>query len=168
MAPTSRLAWPVLALALTAVACASTQPAVSVTTGSRVLVRLYEARQDLVLALANESHPDLQDMYSSERMDAALKLAPDELMGELLASLDNAGMDTFGTEEAEPGGSRGYLMVQHGLERRVFPAPDRSASGEARQAWARMKLIMDHYYQHVGSLQYVANPGGRSIFRGDD
>jgi hypothetical protein len=155
---------PALALALLAGACASTSSS-AVADGSRVLVRLYDAKQGIELALANKSHPGLQDVYSTERSSAALKLAPDDLVGDLIASLDQAGMTTYGKAESPSSDDKGYLLVDLDGEQRIFAQPAKGSPAEERQAWARIKLVMDHYYQHVGSLQYVENPRGGAIFR---
>lgn len=144
--------------------CATTLPAVPVPEGSRILVRLYDGRQGIELALANASHPELQGAYSRPRTHAALKLAPDELVGELLASLDRGGLEQFGRPGDEPPEPRGFLLVRRDEQQRVFAEPDRSAPAEERQAFARIKLLMDHYYQHVGALQFVDNPAGARLF----
>ncbi|MFT7461827.1 MAG: hypothetical protein ACI9EF_000161 [Pseudohongiellaceae bacterium] len=144
--------------------CAST-PSVPVPVGSRVMVRLYDANSGIELALANESHPGMQEVYSHARVDASLKLAPDELMGQLLASLSNNGFDRFAQDEQPPKGKkRSYLAVEHDGRHSVFNQPARSADVETHQAFARMKLLMAHYYTPVGSLQYVDNPEGGDIF----
>lgn len=144
--------------------CAST-PAVPVPSGSRVIVRLYDARSGIELALANESHPGYQEVYSQARADASLKLAPDELMGQLLASLDRNGFNLY----ARPGrvpkpGKRSYLAVDHDGRLTVFSEPPRSANPDMRQSFVRLKLLMDHYYKPVGSLQFIDNPAGSALF----
>jgi hypothetical protein len=155
-------------LAALGAACATTVPAVPVAAGSRVVVRLYDAGTGIELALANESHPELRDVYSQQRESAALKLAPDQLVGELLASLDAAGFDPFGQPAArEPDRATSFLSVRHDGSLRVFPRPVAGDAVEQRQAFTRLKLVMDHYYRHVGSLQFVENPQGEQLFRED-
>lgn len=153
-------------LVLAQVACASAVPAVPVAPGSRVVVRLYDARSGIELALANESHPELRHVYSEARASATLKLAPDQLIGELLASLDLAGFATYGQPAPhEPPRERGFVSVSHDDLLRVVSEPSKGADAELRQAWSRLKLVMDYYYQHVGSLQFVTNPKGDDVFR---
>ncbi len=144
--------------------CAST-PAVPVPSGSRVIVRLYDAKGRIELALANETHPGFQEVYSHARADASLKLAPDELMGQLLASLDLNGFNAYATSGAAPGqGNVSYLAVDHDGEQVVFVEPPRSADIEKRRTFTMLKLLMTHYYTPVGSLQFVENTEGGGIF----
>lgn len=146
-------------------ACAST-PSVPVPPGSRVHVVLDpDGPGGLALELANASHPDLADVYSQRRSTAQLKLAPDQLMGELLASLDANGLGEYGVADGVLPDSGAWLLVEHDDARTVMARPG-SDDVEARQAWVRLQLTIDHYYQHVGALQYVANPDGRDVFRG--
>ena len=140
-------------------------PEVPVATGSRVLVRLYDGKSHLELVLANKSHPDLQGIYSRKRADANLKLAPDQLMGQLLASLDRSGLADYGIVSAGEPASGAFLLVTHDDQTRVFERPDQTATLEARQAYNRMKLVMDLYYSKVGSLQYVENEEGAALLQ---
>jgi len=146
-------------------ACASV-PSVPVPAGSRVVVRLYDPEDGVELALANETYPELADIYSKARPDPNLKLAPDQLVGELLASLDNAGLAAFGRSGGpdDPHGAQGYLLVDQDGRQRVFPEPAPEAGVEERRAFIRIKLVMGEYYQHVGGLQFVDNPRGRALF----
>ena len=147
--------------------CASPPPAVPVPTGSRIVVRLYDAQSKVELALANESYPELADLYSRRRQDASLKLAPDRLVGELLYSLEEAGLSTWG-RSGEPDavkGSDGYLWVDRDGLQRVFAEPGSGANGDERQAWTLVKLVMTEYYKHVGGLQVIDNPEGHDLFR---
>ena len=152
-------------------ACASV-PYIPVEEGSRVVVRLYEPKgadgRQVELALANESYPELADLYSTRRADANLKRAPDRLVGELLASLDGAGLGVYGRRGApdDPRGSRGYLFVDHDGVRTLFDEPPPGSDPEERKAYILMKLIMNEYYSHVGSKQYIDNPAGHDIFEG--
>lgn len=133
--------------------------------GSEVLVRLYDARQDLELALANESHPGLTDLYSQRRADGTLKLARDDLMGELVADLQRNGFGDYGHPSASPGAVGSYVLLELDGVRRVFREPGSDADAGERQAFVRMKLIMNYYYTHVGSLQFVDNPNGAEMLR---
>ena len=151
---------PVLGLA----GCGLLGGAEPVPEGSAVVVRLHDPNQAIELALANESHPGLNDVYSHERQHANLKLAPDQLMGELLESLRGGGFERFASERA-PVGGRAFLSVDRDGRELVFVQPTSVASDEERQSWAILKLIMDHYYQHIGGLQYVANPDGSFRFK---
>lgn len=169
-----------LLLGLAVGACASI-PEVDVPAGSRVEVRLYDAGQAIELHLANASHPDLQDVYSERRRSAALKLAPDQLMGQLLASLERAELDVYGTQVAgQPAGADAGAAYSAGFREALFGVPPRTglavrrgaawtrfrepaadASEQERAAFARCKLVINEYYSHVGGLQYIANPEGR-------
>lgn len=133
--------------------------------GSRVIVRLYDARSGIVLALANESHPALQEVYSHAREDASLKLAPDQLMGELLAALDRAGFGLHARQNRVPDDkNRSYLMIERNGQQAVFAEPPPSAETPGRQSFMLMKLIMDHYYTPVGGLQFIDNSRGGDFF----
>ena len=149
---------------MTFITCAST-PAVPVPSGSRVIVRLYDAKSGIKLGLANETHPGYQEVYSHARADASLKLAPDELMGQLLASLDRTGFNDYASPGPSPADeSRSYLAVEHDGRQTVFVEPSRSADIECRRAFSQLKLLMTHYYTPVGSLQFIRNPDGGAIF----
>ena len=147
--------------------CAST--AAPVPDDSRVLARLYDAQRDLELALANQTHRDLQQLRSQVQANANLKLVGNDVMGELLLMLDRNGMNEFGVarDGPIPEGS-GYLLVEYDDLRRVFLEPDAGDPATARQAYIRLKRVMGYYYGHVGSLQYVENPDGPAIFRSAD
>lgn len=151
-----------------AVACSSI-PEVPVAAGSRVQARLYDATQGIELWLVNRSHPELGDIYSHRQADGDIKLGTDQLMGQLLASLDRAGLEEFGAEgvpdEARTR-SRSYLFVQHDEVRRTFLQPAGTASEAERAAFARLKLVMNEYYRHVGGAQFVDNPRGGELLRG--
>ncbi|GJM21966.1 MAG: hypothetical protein DHS20C15_18810 [Planctomycetota bacterium] len=171
-------------LGLSAGACSSI-PEVTFPAGSRVEVRLYDAEQGIQLALANETHPGLQDVYSEQRKNADLKLAPDQLIGQLLASLERAGFDRHATRGGSgpstgaraigaPGGTASKTLGAalpsslHVLRDGVWSEwlePQDSADREARTAFGQCKLIMNEYYSHVGGLQFVANPEGHSRLR---
>jgi len=132
------------------------------------MVRYVDPSAGIELALANETYPELADVYSRPRTDASLKLAPDRLMGELLASLQRAGMNDYSSrgrpEDSPPG--RAYLFVDQDGAQRLFPKPMSAAAEEARRAFVAMTLVMTEYYQHVGGGQYVDNPDGHDFFRG--
>lgn len=162
MARPSHLLMAPLLLALAA--CASTPGEVSVPMGGRVLVRLYDSRSGAELALANESHPELADVYSSKRSKAVLKLAPDELMADLLTSLEREGLSRYARSDDEPPQSGSWLLVDHGDQHQLMVQPGSNGSVDERQAWGKLKLLVGYYYQHVSGLQYVENPDGASIF----
>ncbi|MHC4844629.1 MAG: hypothetical protein ACYTCU_00555 [Planctomycetota bacterium] len=133
---------------------------------ARLMVRLYDARNNLLLELANESHPDYQDVYSSARATASLKLAPDDLMGDLIRDLDRLDFEGLAAEGAAPaGGVRGWVEVREGNRARAFILPADSASAEALESFANMKHVVAYYYQHIGGLQFIDNPQGADIFR---
>jgi hypothetical protein len=149
-------------------ACAGPGGAAS---GDRVLVRLYDAENDTCLELANASHPDLRDVYSQRRPDADLKLAPDDLMGQLLQSLDSVRFGALSTPGAPPPeeltaaeGLRGWVEVAHNGEVRTFRVPALRPSADQLQAFTRMKLVISEYYSHVGGLQFIDNPQGHRVF----
>ncbi len=135
--------------------------------GEKLLVRLYDARHELRFELANESHPDLAGVYSEPRTEASLKLAPDTLMAELLEDLGQEGFERLasdGTPPAAPPG-RGWVEVRTGDRSRSFVVPpDTAASPEQVNAFVHMKLIISEYWSHLGALQYIENPQGKSIF----
>jgi hypothetical protein len=139
--------------------------------GHRVLVRLYDAEDDVRLELANESHPELRDVYSRPREDAALKLAPDALMDDLLASIEQIHFEQLATpgeppaeQEAAPRGLRGWVSVSEDGEQRTFLVPAQQPTAEQLQAYTRMKLVINHYYSQVGGLQFIRNPQGHELF----
>lgn len=146
-------------------ACATT-PAVPVPVGSRIVIRLYDGATGIELALANESYPELKDLYSRSRQDASLKRAPDQLIGELLFSLNKIGLKAYGVpgRPLEPRGSDSYLFVEQDGLATVFPKPSNADSIEERRAFSHIKLVMNEYYRHVGSKQHVDNPDGAAYF----
>ena len=173
-----------LLLGLSVGACSSI-PEVKFPAGSRVEVRLYDAEQGIQLALANETHPGLQDVYSEQRKNADLKLAPDQLIGQLLASLERAGFDQHAkrggrgpTAQAQaigaPGGAASHTLgapqpsslhvLRDGVWSEWLEPPD-GADREARTAFVHCKLLMNEYYSHVGGMQFIANPEGHSRLR---
>lgn len=141
-------------------------PEIPIEPGSRVVARLYDADRRIELALANESHPDLQDVYSTQRSDASLKLAPDQLMGQLLSSLERAGFADYAQTSFSLPRGIGFLSLRQDGALRVFEAPAGRADSDTRQAYTRLKLVMDLYYSKVGSLQYVENEQGHRLFEG--
>jgi hypothetical protein len=136
--------------------------------GRRVVVGLYDAKGPVHLDLANQSHPELADVYSHQRQDASLKLAPDELMLDLVRDLDQLAFSELAAEGEPPGDGpavRGWVSVTDGASRRIFVLPAQGASREQLEAFAGMKLVINEYYTHVGGLQFVNNPQGHDIFR---
>ena len=133
------------------------------------MVGLYDAKTDLHLDLANESHPDLANVYSQERRDANLKLAPDDLMQQLVRDLDErlgfAKLAAAGEPPAPGAGIRGWITVQQDAGRRTFVVPAQNATAEQLQAFVNMKLVLNDVFMHVGGLQFVNNPQGADIFR---
>lgn len=133
------------------------------------MVGLYDAKTDLHLDLANESHPDYAKVYSQERRSADLKLAPDELMEQLVRDLDErlgfAMLATAGDPPAPSAAIRGWVTVQQDASRRTFVVPARNATAEQLQAFVNMKLVLNDVFTHVGGLQFVNNPQGADIFR---
>lgn len=168
-----RIAALLLALAAGFSACSSpgaagAGPAGANSAGKRVRVALYDAKGDVRLELAPQSHPDLADVYSHPRPDAALKLAPDELIDDLLRDLERLGFSARAAAGAPPPASpavRGWVSVEQGRSARTFVVPAAGAEAEALQAFAHMKLLINEYYTHVGGLQFVNNPQGHDIFR---
>jgi hypothetical protein len=164
---------PALGLALLAAlaACAGTVGDASragLRPGRRVVVGLYDAKGAIRLELANASHPDLADAYSHPRPDAALKLAPDELLDDLVRDLGRLGFEGLGKDGPPPAadsGVRGWVSLNQDGRLRTFVVPAMGASPEAQQAFAYMKLAFNEYYTHVGGLQFVNNPQGHDIFR---
>ncbi len=129
---------------------------------------LYDAKGDIHLELANASHPELAGAYSQPKPDAALKLAPDELVDDLVRDLGRLGFDDLGAEGPPPAakpGLRGWVTLNQDGRLRTFVVPAQGAAPEALQAFAYMKLTFNEYYTHVGGLQFVNNPQGHDIFR---
>ena len=71
--------------------------------GQRLTVGLYDGKNDVHLELANESQPDFEDVYSRRRADASLKLAPDDLMGDLVGDLQKLGFEALSKVGVPPG-----------------------------------------------------------------
>lgn len=135
--------------------------------GSRIVVRLHDGETGVTLALANESYPELSGLYSRSQGHATMKLAPDKLIGELLYSLDHVALADYGQDgrPAELRGKESYLFVEQDGRETVFPKPGPAAPIDARRAFTHIKLVMNEYYRHVGSKQFVENPDGADIFR---
>jgi hypothetical protein len=130
---------------------------------------LYDARHQLHLELANESHPELADVYSTKRSDNTLKLAPDALMADLIRDLSREGFDKLATDGEPPSiaPGRGWVTVQQGDRTRTYVVPAETvATAEQLGAFTRMKLWINEYYSHLGALQFIDNPQGAAIFKG--
>ena len=156
------------ALLLTLLAALSACAGPGAATSHRVLVGLYDSKTDLHLDLANASHPDFANVYSHQRRNADLKLAPDELMDQLVHDLDErlgfAALAAAG-DPPEPGaGVRGWVTIQADDSKRTFVVPAQGATAEQLQAFAKMKLVLNEVFTHVGGLQFVNNPQGHDIF----
>jgi len=130
-------------------------------------VRLYDAHTGVRIELANQSHPDYRDVYSRPRPEAALKLAPDELMDELLDRLDDLNFDQLSAPGAPPQGADllGWLEVVQDTEARTFAVPRAGATREQLSRFAQMQFLVSDTYTHVSGLQYIDNPEGAELFR---
>ncbi|HTE06853.1 MAG TPA: hypothetical protein VK824_11700 [Planctomycetota bacterium] len=134
--------------------------------GDRLLVRLYDARHEVRLELSNESNPDFADVYSREQRDAALKLAPDQLLGELVADLDTLGFDRLSASGQPPAaGARAWVEIRKDGASRTFAVPEKDATAEQLTAFANMKLTVNEYYTHVSGLQFIDNPKGAALLK---
>jgi hypothetical protein len=133
-----------------------------------VVIGLYDAKGDIHLELANASHPDLADAYSQPRPDATLKLAPDDLVDELVRDLERLGFGELASAGPPPAAGpavRGWVSLQRDGQSRTFVLPASGAPPERQQSFADMKFRIHDYYSHVGGLQFVNNPQGHDIFR---
>lgn len=130
-------------------------------------MRLYDAHTGVRIELANQSHPDYRDVYSRPRPEAALKLAPDELMDELLDRLDDLNFDQLSAPGAPPQGADllGWLEVVQDTEARTFAVPRAGATREQLSRFAQMQFLVSDTYTHVSGLQYIDNPEGAELFR---
>ncbi len=134
--------------------------------GDRLLVRLYDGRSKVLLQLSNESNPDLADIYSTEQPDASLKLAPDELLDELIADLDTLNFQTLSTPGAPPAsGVRGWIEVRRNGSGRTFAVPTVGPTADQLSAFVYMKLTVNEYYSHIGSAQFIENPEGGALLK---
>jgi hypothetical protein len=135
--------------------------------GDRTLVRLYDAHTGVRIELANQSHPDYRDVYSRPRTEATLKLAPDELMDDLLDRLDDLHFDQLSAPGAPPQGDDllGWLEVVQDAEARTFVVPRAGATREQLSRFAQMQFVVSDAYTHVTGLQYIDNPEGAELFR---
>jgi len=136
--------------------------------GDRAMVRLFDADTGVLLELANESHPQWQDVYSQARRAAELKLVPDELLGQVLVAFEEAGFDELAAEgpapEAGPG-LDGWIEVRLGDSLRHLAMPEGSLDRPRLAAYARMKLAVLEAYQSVAGLQLIDNPSGHELFK---
>jgi hypothetical protein len=130
-------------------------------------VRLYDAHTGVRIELANQSHPDYRDVYSRPQTEAALKLAPDELMDELLERLDDLNFDQLSAPGAPPQSANllGWLEVVQDTRARTFVVPRAGATREQLSRFAQMQLLVSDAYTHVTGLQYIDNPEGAELFR---
>jgi hypothetical protein len=133
----------------------------------RTLVRLYDADTGVRLELANESHPELRDVYSQARPEASLKLAPDELIEALLERLDELDFEALSAPGGPPSGAglQGWLEVTDGGATRTFAVPRSGPTQQQLSRFAYMQLVVSETYTHVGGLQYIENPQGAELFR---
>ncbi len=145
-------------------ACSSLSSALS--SGDRVMVRLYDADNGAYLVLAHEEYPGLTEIYSERRADAAVKLAPEFVLEDLIEGLEAVGFGRLATPGPAPtAGVAGFVELRAGSEVRSFLVPPQGASIEQRTAFAQMKLVMDFHYGSVGGLQAIDNPAGAELFR---
>jgi hypothetical protein len=144
-------------------------PAVPVPIGSRIVIELYDARSGNLLALANESNPELAHLYSMRREAANLKLAPDQLIGELLHTLNSAALDRFGRVAGpeDLSDQTSYLHVAVDGRQQLFVQPGSGAPQEERIAFTHVKLWVNEYFSKVSGLQHVRNRRGGDLFRDD-
>jgi len=134
--------------------------------GDRLLVRLYDGKNQLRLQLSNQSNPDLEDVYSREQPDASLKLAPDQLMEELIADLDKLNFQTLSAPGEPPkAGARGWVEIHKNGSSRTFVVPEVGANAEQLTSFAYMKLAVNEYYTHVGSAQFIKNQQGGALLK---
>ena len=131
------------------------------------LVRLYDAHTGVRLELANESHPDYHDLYSRPRNEATLKLAPDDVIEELLDRLDELNFDRLSAPGSPPEGAvvYGWIEVVQDRQARTFAVPRTGASREQLSRFAQMQFAVSDVYSHVTGLQYIDNPSGPELFR---
>jgi hypothetical protein len=132
---------------------------------------LYDAETRVSLELANDTHPELRDVYSERKSDASLKLAPEELMEALVASIEQAQFEALATpgkppavEEAGMRGLRGWVAISEDGEHRTFLVPAQRPTSEQLLAYSRMKLVFNEFYNQVGGLQFIQNPQGHRLF----
>jgi hypothetical protein len=177
-------AW--LRLVLTAVlpallaACSATG---SGPASDRLLVRLYEvhvatagqvhigppvdAHHEVRLELSNQPDSEGADGHSKEQHDADLKVASDELMGELIADLDKLGFQKLSARGEPPAaGTRGWVQVLKDGASRTFAVPETGPTAEQLQTFVYMKLAVNDFYMRVSGLQYIENPKGAELLKG--
>lgn len=156
-----------LVCCLSVAACAASGSG-RIGSGDRALVRLFDARSDLVLEVANASHPDLTDIYSTTRSSASLKLAGDASMGDLLDAIDRSAFPQLASQGAptSAAGLKGFVTVREGGETRSLVVPESGATLEQLETYATLKELVAAFYQATGGLQSIDNPAGANIFRG--
>ncbi len=139
-----------------------------VSAGDRTLVRLYDAKNDLLLELANVSHPELSDIYSTTRSSASLKLAGDDAMGDLLDAIDRSSFPLLATSGTPQVTSdvRGLVVVEDDGDVRSFGVPLTGATAEQLKTFATLKELIAAFYQATGGLQSIDNPVGSQLFEG--
>lgn len=135
------------------------------------MVGLYDskgANGPVHLDLANASEPELVEVYSQRRSNAALKLLPDEYMQAMVDHLDTlafAELASAGDPPPDGAAVRGWVYVDDDGLRRTFVVPTDGATARQLQAFVDMKLAISQLYNHVAGLQHVSNPQGAAIFR---
>lgn len=164
-ARTRRLASSLVACALLVASCAAFGSG-RVGQGDRALVRLFDAKNDLLLEVANSSHPELSDIYSTTRSSASLKLADDLAMSDLLDAIDRSSFPQLATSEApsSSAGLRGFVTVREGDESRTLAVPEVGATAEQLETFVTLKELVAAFYQATGALQSIENPAGPQIF----
>ena len=135
--------------------------------GDRTFVRLYDTKNDLLLELANSSHPDFADIYSTTRSSATLKLADDEALGDLLDAIDRSKFPQL-SQTGSPSsmaGVRGLITVDDDGDVRTFTVPPSGATADQLETFVTLKQLVAAFYQGTGGLQAIDNPAGSGIFR---
>ncbi|MGQ0553066.1 MAG: hypothetical protein ACT4PU_07585 [Planctomycetota bacterium] len=144
----------------------------------RIVIRLYDSDQGVRLELANEDHPELRSVYSQRRSNAALKLAPDEALAQLLATLDDLGFQRWAKPQAAPSPTdqrlapdaaaiEGWIEVRLDAQVSSFVLPAGRADPAALAAFAEMQVSIANTYAGIGGLQFIDNPLGARIFPRD-
>ena len=136
--------------------------------GQRLYVGFYDDKNQVLLELANESHPDFADVNedSVPLRRATLKLAPDDVMQQLLAEIDAIGFDAWARPGLAPQQAlRGWTTVQRDADVRTALFPHGTLPQAQWETFVKLKIAIASYYQRTGGLRLIDNPSGHDLFR---
>jgi hypothetical protein len=125
-------------------------------------------RTKVRMTLINEAHTGKVEFYSQKRANANTKITTNEIMGHLLARLEDQGFNGH----AQPGsaplrGAAGELqsLELNTREATVFLVNSSALNDEARTSFRQCRLAFMQIQEITSQAQSVDDPTGRAVFQ---